>query len=107
MLFQSIFPRRVQTFSFDVHAPSISSPLTPGTYRVSDGATNAVLGKNFTLYGASGSTGSGTLTLNSISTTARTAAGTFTYVVVDQLGAGGVTHSITNGKFNVTFEVKQ
>jgi hypothetical protein len=61
--------------------------------------------KNFASYSATHSTGSGALTLNSISTTAKTATGTFTYVGVDQ--AGTVSHSITNGKFNGPFQVIQ
>jgi len=94
-----------QVFSFSVRAPSAFTALTPGTYRVSDRTTDAGFSKNFGNYSTSWSPGSGTLTLNSISTTAKTATGTFTYVVVDQTGT--VSHSITNGKFNVSFEIIQ
>jgi len=81
--------------------------LTPGTYEIGATNTNA----NFVTVGGTptwsatpgvgtvAGRGSGRVTLTSFSATAKTASGTFSFVLVN----GGSTKNVTNGVFNVKF----
>lgn len=81
--------------------------LTPGTYEIGPTNTNA----NFITVGGTptwsaspsvgplAGKGSGRVTLTSFSTTAKTASGTFSFVLVN----GSATKNVTNGVFNVKF----
>jgi hypothetical protein len=91
-----------QMLSITIGAASLGGALRPGTFQVGPTATSATLTDSFgTTYQASGSVGSGTVTLTTFSTATRTAAGAFNFVVV-QTG-GSAVRAITNGSFNVTF----
>jgi hypothetical protein len=91
-----------QTFGFAISSVLAGSALTPGTYQVGTPGTNATLTDGIgTTYQATGSVGSGTVTLVTFSTTNRTATGSFSFIVVQ---TGGIaTRAVANGSFSVTF----
>jgi hypothetical protein len=91
-----------QTFGFAIASVVPGSALNPGTYQVGPGGTNANLTDSIgATFQASGSIGSGTVTIVTFSTAARTATGSFNFILVQ---TGGIaTRVVANGTFSVTF----
>jgi uncharacterized protein DUF6252 len=88
------------TFSISSVAPG--SALTVGTYQVGVASTTAnLMDANGTTYQASGVIGSGTITLDTLSVSARTASGTFNLVLVQN--GTVITKAVSAGTYNVTF----
>jgi len=87
-----------QTLMFVVGPAQVGSAVTTGTYLVGSTSTSA------TLTVAGGSTfaaGSGSVTIDTLNPTAKTASGTFNFVMREVNGPG--TRTITSGSFSVTF----
>jgi hypothetical protein len=89
------------TLQFAVGSVTVGNDLSPGTFQVGTAGTNANLTDGIgNTFQAAGSVGSGTVTLNTFSTTARTATGTFTFVLVQ---SGAIATKAVTGTFSVTF----
>ena len=90
------------TLQFAVGSVSLGTDLSPGTFQVGTTGTNANLTDSIgNTFQAAGPVGSGTVTITSFSIAARTATGTFNFVLV-QSGAIA-TKAVTSGTFSVTF----
>jgi len=76
--------------------------LTPGTFQVGITGTNANLTDSIVnTFLAAGPVGSGTVVITTFSANARTAIGTFNFVLIQ---SGGIaTKAVTSGTFTVTF----
>jgi hypothetical protein len=90
------------TVQFTVGATTVGTVLTPGTFQVGITGTNAnvtdSIGNTFL---AAGPVGSGTVVITTFSANARTAIGTFNFVLIQ---SGGIaTKAVTSGAFSVTF----
>lgn len=88
--------------SFDI-GPALKTAFTTGTYPLGSNGSNAV----YNPYPTTGNTGfnatngpqTGSVIVTAFSTTAKTASGTFSFV----LHNGGASKTVTNGVFSVTF----
>jgi hypothetical protein len=90
------------TLQFAVGSVTLGTDLTPGTFQVGTSGTNANLTDSFgNTFQAAGPVGSGTVTISTFSVAARTATGTFTFVLVQS--GGIVTKVVNSGTFSVTF----
>jgi hypothetical protein len=91
-----------EMLTFSIGSVSQGSPLTIGTYQIGTTSTNAnLMDGNGTTYQASSVIGSGTITVDNFSASARTASGTFNLVMVQN----GTTFmkAVSAGTYNVTF----
>jgi hypothetical protein len=90
-----------QTVGFAAASTTQGTALTPGTYAIGTAGTNANLTDSLgNTFQASGSVGSGSVTIDTFSVTARTATGSFSVVVVQ---TGGIATRGIAGTFSVTF----
>lgn len=91
-----------EMLTFSIGALTPGTDLTLGTYQVGTTGTNANLMDGVgNTYQASGLVGTGTVTLNTFSTTARTASGTFNFIMLQN--GTGTTRAVANGSFAVMF----
>jgi hypothetical protein len=89
------------TLQFAVGSVTLGTDLSPGTFQVGTTGTNANLTDGIgNTFQAAGPVGSGTVILNTFSTTARTATGTFNFVLVQ---SGAIATKAVTGTFSVTF----
>lgn len=89
----------------DTYNITLNVPATPGTYAVGTGGNfnslasySTTIGSTTTSYMASGSYGSGSVVVTSV--TATEIVGTFTFTG-EAFAPAGATKAITNGKFNI------
>jgi hypothetical protein len=89
----------------DTYNVTINVPATAGTYPVGSNGTNGTLasysttiGGTTTAYNATGSYGSGSVVVSSV--TATEIVGTFTFTG-EAFAPAGATKAVTNGKFNI------
>jgi hypothetical protein len=94
-----------QTFGFAVAPQTVGVPLTTGIYQVAATTqSNALLTVStgtLTTFQATGSTGSGTITITTFNTLTRRASGSFNFVVVQS--GGSAQKAVAGGTFDVTF----
>jgi uncharacterized protein DUF6252 len=91
-----------EMLSFTVSTVTAGSVLLPGTFTIgTDGINANLMDANGTTYQATGTIGSGSVTISTFSTVTRTASGTFTFVMPQSTGT--TIKAVTTGNFNVTF----
>jgi hypothetical protein len=91
-----------EMLTFSISSVNPGSPLTVGTYQIGTTSTTAhLMDANGTTYQASSANGSGTITVDTFSATARTASGTFNLVLVQN--GTVITKAVSAGTYNVTF----
>jgi uncharacterized protein DUF6252 len=91
-----------EILSFTISTVTAGSLLVPGTFTIgTDGINANLMDANGTTYQATGTIGSGFVTISTFSTVTRTATGTFNFVMPQSTGT--TIKAVTSGSFNVTF----